>query len=50
MPDPKAWETPKSPLSPSVRGQASSTEGKIINCHGKWWGPTFETKHLGAGL
>ena len=44
MPDPKEWESPKFPLS------SSSTEGKIINCYGKWWGPTFEIKHLGAVL
>ena len=44
MPDPKEWDSPKFPLS------SSSTEGKIINCYGKWWGPTFEIKHLGAVL
>lgn len=43
--------TLESPLVPlwKVRPQAS-TEGEVINCHGKWCGPTFEIRHLGAVL
>lgn len=49
MPDPKSWNIQISSRPPE-KGQASSTEGKVINCHGKWCGPAFETRHLGTVL